>query len=195
MVCLNAGFAYHAPAMNIVLIGYRGSGKSTIGHMLADRLGLHFVDTDDLTCDRLGVRTIAEAWDRFGEIEWRRAEGQAAIDLMHRDNQVVALGGGTIINDHAREAITDRSNTFRIYLRCEPAELYRRIRTDSKFTQTRPNLPELGASIHRIRTMLERREPIYQAAADHVIDVTSQQPEHTVDQAVRFINQATEGAA
>lgn len=180
--------------MNIVLIGYRGSGKSTIGHMLADRLGLQFVDTDDLTCQRLGVDTIAQAWDRFGESEWRRSEGQTAIDLMHHDNQVIALGGGTIINDQAREAIVDRPNTCRIYLRCDPAELYRRIRTDRKFTRTRPNLPELGASVHRIRTMLARREPIYQAAADHMIDVTKQQPKDTVDEAVRLVNQATEGA-
>jgi shikimate kinase len=158
--------------MNIVLFGYRGSGKSTIGRKLADQLWKDFVDTDDAVCRELGVKTIAEAWESCGESAFRDAEADVTQRLLARDEQVIALGGGTVTVERARAAVADADSAIRIYLKCEPEELYRRIKADPKFSETRPDLPELGGSVDRIRETLARREPIYESVADHVFDVT-----------------------
>ncbi len=81
--------------MNLALIGLRGAGKSAVGRMVADRLGLEFVDLDDETPRVLGVERAREAWDSFGEEAFRRAETVALAKALSIEGRVVALGGGT----------------------------------------------------------------------------------------------------
>ncbi len=173
--------------MNLILFGYRGSGKSTVGRIVAERLGHSFFDTDDEACDLLGADTIAEAWDTHGELAWRRTECRAVADLVRSDGQVISLGGGTLMQDAARLAIERCRRCVRFYLQCEEHELFRRIKADPKFTESRPNLPELGASVHRIHVTLAQRDPVYRTVADHVIDVTNQSPDQTADDVLALI--------
>lgn len=169
--------------MNIVLIGYRGSGKTTIGRKLAEQLWKDFIDTDDQALRRLGRRTIAEVWDQLGETAWRDAEADAAADLLERDELVIALGGGTLTHPRAREAVGAAAHATRIYLQCEPEQLLNRIRADHATDAARPNLTSLGGGIEEVKRVLAEREPTYLDLADHVFDVTHVDP----DDAVRYL--------
>ena len=166
--------------MNIVLIGYRGSGKTTIGRRLANQLWKTFVDVDREACRRFGIDSIAEIWRVHGEPAWRATEVDVVREAMEGDEQVIALGGGTLMQPAAREAVEGAASTRRIYLYCEPETLHRRIETDPASSATRPNLTQLGGGVEEIRTMLAEREPVYRAVADVVFDVTHLDPEDAV---------------
>jgi len=77
----------------IALIGYRGTGKSTLGQWLAEKLEIPFVDTDEKVLEYLGMKTVTEAWASLGEEGWRAAERAVIPPLLDLDC-VVALGGG-----------------------------------------------------------------------------------------------------
>jgi len=164
--------------MNIVLIGYRGSGKTTVGRRLAERLGLSFVDVDDEVCDRFGMGTIKEFWDTHGEATFRELEAVATVELLGRDEHVISLGGGTVLSDDARGAIMQARDTVRIYLRCDPQVLSQRIASDPSRQGSRPSsLDASASSIERVRGSLIRREPFYEQTADHVLEVTNLDPD------------------
>jgi len=169
--------------MNIVLIGYRGSGKTTIGRRLAEQTWRDFVDVDQAACKRFGIDSIAEIWQTHGEPAWRAMEVAVVQDHMQRDNQVIALGGGTLMQPGARTAVEQSDNARRIYLQCDADELHRRIDGDPDTAATRPSLSTLGGGIDEIRAMLDEREPVYRAVADHVFDVTHVTP----DEALRHL--------
>ena len=169
--------------MNVVLIGYSGSGKTTIGRRLADKLWKDFVDVDREACRRFGIDSIAEIWRLHGEPAWRETEVQVVQEAMQRDNQVIALGGGTLMQPGAREAVEQAGDVRRIYLYCDPAELHRRIEADPASAATRPNLTAFGGGVEEIRAMLAEREPVYRAVADDELEVTHLKP----DDAVRYL--------
>lgn len=167
--------------MNVVLMGYRGSGKSTIGRLLADRLGLAFIDVDDEVCRRLDRPDIAAVWKDPGEAAFREAESQTVRELIADGGRVIALGGGSVMHERSRTALAAVDHCLRIYLRCEPAELLRRVRSDEKFSRHRPNRPELGGGLEQIQTLLAVREPVYRSLADLEYDVTIASIEQAVD--------------
>jgi shikimate kinase len=166
---------------NVVLMGYRGSGKSTIGRLLADRLGLEFIDVDDEVCRRLDMPDIAAVWNELGEAAFRDAESQTVCELIAGHGRVIALGGGSVMREASRDALAAADGCLRVYLRCEPTELLRRVRSDEKFTRHRPNRPELGGGLEQIQAMLTVREPVYRSLADVEYDVTSGGVEQAVD--------------
>ncbi len=166
--------------MNVVLFGYRACGKTTVGQALAARLRYTFLDTDQRTCERLGNRSIAQVWEELGEPVWRETECDMTAEVLEGDRQVIALGGGTLMQPRAREAV-ERAVAARVYLKCEPAELLRRIRSDPASAATRPNLTGLGGGREEIERMLQEREPVYEAVADTVIDATREPPEKVVE--------------
>lgn len=171
--------------MNIVLFGYRGSGKTTVGRLLADKLWKTFVDTDQECCKRLDNPSIADIWARQGEKAWRDMECQVTREMLARDEMVIALGGGTLMQEPARQAVADADHALRIYLQCEPEVLHRRIAADVATAQTRPNLTNLGGGLEEIKAVLAQRDPVYRAAADQVLKVSDLSPQQTVDQIIR----------
>ncbi|MBC8203857.1 MAG: shikimate kinase [Planctomycetes bacterium] len=82
----------------IALIGYRGTGKSTLGEWLAEELGVPFVDTDEKVLEYLGMKSVTEVWSSIGEEGWRAAERAVIPPLLELDC-VVALGGGAPMVD------------------------------------------------------------------------------------------------
>lgn len=172
--------------MNILLLGYRGSGKTTIGRKLADELWKTFVDTDAEVCKRLGNRTIKRIWDELGEPAFRAAECDLTAELLKSDDQVIALGGGTVMHPAARAAIEAAPNVHRIYLQCEPAELAKRIAGDSQTAAARPNLTALGGGVEEITKVLDEREPVYLALAHKTLDVTRMTPDDAVRHLIRW---------
>jgi shikimate kinase len=158
--------------MAIVLIGYRGSGKTTAGRLLAERLGKAFVDCDEVIVARQG-KSIREIFLTRGEKAFRKAEMKVIAELKSSGDCVIAVGGGAIVREENRRALAGHKI---VYLRCEPAELLRRIKADPASSDNRPNLTSLGGEIEEIQSLLRQREPIYRAAMSAELDVTHLTP-------------------
>jgi len=167
----------------ILLIGLRGSGKSTLGAHLATRLGVEFTDLDDLTLKNMGAHSVAQAWQSEGEPAFRKAEANALRQAIDQsiDGGVIALGGGTPTAPGA-EAIIREAPATTIYLRGVPALLRSRLPADDE-----PNRPSLtGASpTDEIERVFNARDPLYASIADHTIDLTAhEQPDATLQRCI-----------
>ena len=165
--------------MSIVLVGYRGSGKTTIGRLLAERLLYSFVDTDERVVQHSG-KSIKAIFAEEGEKSFRDLECLAVANAVARARHVVALGGGALGRDENRVAIRTADAAV-VYLACEPGELYRRIHADPRTAQSRPNLTSLGGGIDEIKHLLQQREPVYRQMAMLSVDVTMLSAQSVVD--------------
>src|SRR3954447_26051630 len=139
--------------MSVFLIGYRGSGKSTVGRRLADRLWQTFIDVDALIVRRSGRATIKEIFELDGEPVFRDIESDVVREVCLLADHVIGLGGGTLMREQNRRAIQDAGHKM-IYLRCEPEELHRRLNADPQTEATRPSLTRLGGGLEEIKQML-----------------------------------------
>ncbi len=128
--------------MNIVLVGYRGCGKSSVGRKLADRLWRAFVDVDEMIVRKAG-KTIKAIFEEEGEPWFRDLEAQVVHDIMQLDDQVVALGGGTLMFEKNRQTI-EQADAKVIYLRCDADVLCQRIQCDPASAATRPESHRTG---------------------------------------------------
>ncbi|MDD2699894.1 MAG: shikimate kinase [Sideroxydans sp.] len=151
---------------NIILIGMMGSGKTTVGKLLAKQLQKTFVDSDDEIQRRTGV-TIPHIFDVEGEVGFRQRESAVIEELVMRQNIVLATGGGAPLHPISRELL--KQNGVVIYLKSNVHDLWQRTRHD----QSRPLLQTANprASIQRL---YEERDPIYSAMADIVIPTGKQ---------------------
>jgi shikimate kinase len=166
--------------MSIVLIGYRGCGKTSIGRKLADRLWQPFVDTDDLVVKKAG-KGIKDIFDQDGEPKFRQLEAEVIKDVAKLQEHVIALGGGGATRSENVKVLRDAGHKL-IYLRCEPHELHRRIQLDPNSASTRPNLTGAGG-VEEISAVMAEREPAYRAAAQAELDVTHL----SVDEALVYV--------
>lgn len=169
--------------MNIVLHGYRGCGKTSIGKKLANELWKDFVDLDDRVRQRFNNQTIADIWAEHGQAAFRQAEAAAVAELLASDNQVIALGGGTLTTDAGRAAVESADNATRIYLRCAPDTLAQRIASDTTTAAERPSLTGSADAAAEVEQVLAQRDPVYREVADIVFDVTH----CSIDEAVRHL--------
>lgn len=148
--------------MNIVLIGYRGTGKSSVGRALAAKLGLDLVSTDKEIVRRAG-RSIpdivaAQGWEYF-----RNLESEVCRELADKDRLIVDTGGGAILRPENVEALKRRGKVF--WLTASVETIAKRIGGDDQ----RPSLTGTKSFIDEVQDVLRERTPKYQAAADHVI--------------------------
>ena len=173
--------------MMIVLMGYRGSGKTSVGRVLAERVGCEFVDLDDRIRSRFGGLSVAEIWREHGEGRFREVEVEETRRLMVRDGAgwgVVALGGGTLMQPGAREAVEGaggEGEAVRVYLRCPVEELARRIAGDAGTAGQRPSLTGRGV-LEEVAEVLAVRGPVYEAGADVVVEVGGRGVEEVVEE-------------
>jgi shikimate kinase len=155
--------------MNLLLIGLRGSGKTTIGREVAARTGMRFVDLDDVTLLALGAASVKEAWSRFGEAGFRRAEVEALRNALGGEDQVVALGGGTPTAPGALELIraAQQAGTAEVvYLRTAPSTLRSRLEGQ---VGDRPSLTGADPLVE-IDVVFAKRNRAYLALADAVVN-------------------------
>jgi shikimate kinase len=171
--------------MSTVLIGYRGSGKTSIGKRLADRLWQKCIDTDEMVIKKAG-KSIADIFQQDGEAKFRELESQAVKEAAAISDVVIALGGGAPIREANRKAIKDAGHRV-IYLKCEPEELLRRIQADPDTPKSRPNLTEFGGGVEEISKVLAEREPIYRLMADAELEVTYLTPDEAMVYIVRLL--------
>jgi shikimate kinase len=171
--------------MSTVLIGYRGSGKTTIGRRLADRLWQPFVDIDDLIVQRAG-KSIKEIFEQEGEPHFRDLETAVIGDVSKLQEHVIGLGGGSLGREQNRDLLRSAGHRI-IYLRCDANELTRRIQEDPNSDSTRPSLTSLGGGLEEVCQMLSQREPIYRQVMHAELDVTSLSPDEAVVYIVRMM--------
>jgi shikimate kinase len=147
--------------MLITLIGYRGTGKSTIAPRLALRLKFDWVDAD-VELENYTGRSIREIFATDGEPEFRRIEREVLAQLLKRDRLVVAAGGGAILNEATRQEIREAGPV--VWLQASVETIARRILRDGTVSTHRPNLTSTGG-IDEIRTLVMKREPLYRECA------------------------------
>ena len=171
--------------MSIALLGYRGSGKSTVGKRLADRLWQPFVDTDELVVRKAGT-PIRDIFANQGEDAFRDLESQVVAEVAKLPEHVIALGGGAVLREENRRALKEAGLKL-IYLRCEPDELVKRIQADPLSGETRPDLTELGGGVEEVRRVLAAREPVYRSVMTAELDVTHLSPQDAVVYVIRLL--------
>lgn len=167
--------------MSVILVGYRGSGKTSIGRKLASRLWWKFVDTDVLITER-AARTIKEIFEQQGEPHFRELEALAVQQACALPDHVIALGGGAILKEENRAQIKSSKHKV-IYLRCKSAVLLQRIQSDTATAMNRPNLTAMGG-ITEVENLLTLREPMYREVMTSELDVTNL----SIDEAVVHIS-------
>jgi shikimate kinase len=152
--------------MNLFLIGYRCTGKSTVGKRLADHLGWSFVDTDRLVVEKTG-RSIFRMVDENGWLYFREQERKALESVSCTDRQVVATGGGIILDE--RNITSMKQSGVVIWLKASERTIETRMVSDDTTIDSRPSLTGEGL-IAEITTVLAERHPFYEKAADWSMD-------------------------
>ena len=171
--------------MSVFLIGYRGCGKTTVGKRLADRLWHKFVDSDDLIVKQAGM-SIKDIFEQEGEEFFRDREAGVLLDLVPLDDHVIAMGGGVIVREDNRNVLKQSGHSI-IYMKCDPKELYRRIKADPNTPAMRPGLTELGGSLEEITKLMTVREPIYRSIMTAELDVTHLNPQDACTYIARLL--------
>ena len=152
--------------MNVYLIGYRCTGKTTVGQRLARRLGLRFVDGDRELVREEG-RSIDDVVREHGWPHFRRLEKERLRQWCRTDGLAVATGGGVVL-DPGNVSAMQRTGTV-VWLRAAPATVRLRMAADPATGTQRPGLTQAGA-LAEIEEVMTRREPLYRGAARLRID-------------------------
>lgn len=146
----------------IVLVGLPGSGKSSVGRRLAQRLDLSFVDSDLVIERRIGC-SIRDYFEREGEAAFRDLEEAVLLEQMSVHRGVLATGGGSVLREANRRTLREHGHV--IYLRSSPEDLFRRLRHDVK----RPLL-QVADPLGRLRELHSVRDPLYRETAHDVVE-------------------------
>lgn len=144
--------------MNIILSGFMGCGKTTIGKIIARKLNLDFIDTDKLIEEREG-RKIREIFDTDGEGYFRDKEHEICAELSREDNMVIATGGGALTFNRNKEVLSKNGRI--IFIDVDLDTIIKRIGNDSR----RPLLNS------ETRALFDKRNPIYKKNCDFTITV------------------------
>jgi len=160
--------------MNIVLIGYRGTGKSEVGRILADCLNMTCIGMDAEIVRRAGM-SIPEIVAKYGWPGFRDMESAVTRDLAGRDHLIIDTGGGVIERPLNMELL--KKNAVVFWLRASITVIVSRIAGSCE----RPALTQGKTFTEEVAEVLERRTPIYRSAADHEIDTDALTPEAVAD--------------
>ena len=163
---------------NIVLVGFMGTGKSTVGRVIAQKLGFHFIDTDDVI-EQTSKAKISDIFAEHGEVYFRDLESQAVKSVALMKNQVVATGGGVVLRSSNIDLLRTGGPIF--CLNATPKAIWDRVRS----SQSRPLLrgPD---PLKKIETLLDKRAPYY-ALADHQIETTGVSVDRVADEIISYI--------
>ena len=162
----------------VVLVGLMGSGKSTVGALVAQRTGRALVDVDAVITARMS-KTVRELWEEGGEAAYRYLESDVVLEVL-RDAAptVLAAPGGAVLDPAVRAALVD---SFVVWLRTSPSTLAGRVRSGDH----RPLLEDSPAEA--FAAMAEMRSGLYRQVADAIIDTDGRAPESIADEVVGLI--------
>lgn len=170
---------------NLVLIGYRATGKTSVGARLARILKRPFIDLDEVLVQEAG-RSIAAIVAQGGWEEFRRREKALVACWGARRGQVLATGGGVVLDPENIEVL--RENGIIVWLTADPATIQSRLTRDRPRDRNRPSLT--GAdTIREVEEVLASRQPLYQAAAQVIIDTTHRSLDQVVEQVLAALKE------
>lgn len=152
----------HLFPFNIVLIGFMGSGKTSVGTELSTLLEMDYIDTDDVIVENSGT-SINEIFSIYGETEFRRLETQAIKGLQDTRNTIISCGGGVVLNPENIDLL--KNNGRVVWLGVSPQEAFSRLSGDNN----RPLLKD-NFTVEKLSQILESRLPLYKDAGDVIID-------------------------
>jgi shikimate kinase len=154
----------------LVLFGFMGVGKSAVGRILSERTGLEYVDLDSEIVGRMR-KTIPQIFEEEGEAGFRAVEREVAREVAGRKGQVIACGGGTVLDPENVASL--RSSSVMVLLTAEPRVILERVEEEG---DVRPLL-KVEDKIGRIEGLLSARLPRYLEAADLILDTSEMTPE------------------
>ena len=161
----------------IILTGYRGTGKTSIGKILADLLGFDFIDTDTAIEKRQG-ESVAELVSRGGwDLFWQKEEDML-LELTGRKNIVIASGGASFMHEEAWEKL--RLNGLSVWLTVDLKTICQRLAADAETDDHRPPLTEMG-TMDEIAMVLSERQPLYEKSSDIAINTEGKNPEEVAE--------------
>lgn len=166
--------------MNIVLIGYRGTGKSHVGHLLGKHFGRKLVSMDEEIVKTAGM-PIPEIVEKFGWSHFRDLETAEARKLAGLDRLIIDCGGGVIERPENTEIIRQNSQVF--WLQASVDSIVARIKNDT----SRPALVAGKTFTEEVAEVLERRSPLYQDAAHHEINTDNRTPQQVAELIVSLL--------
>lgn len=169
--------------MNLVLIGFRGTGKTTVGKILAQRTGLNFIDTDELIEKKMGI-SIQEIVFRSGWPVFRALESKVIKEVACGDQQVIAAGGGAVLDEQNVQAL--KNNGFIIWLKASLQVISSRLTKDPGTLTKRPSLTGKG-TLEEIEEAFKSREKIYARIAGLEIDTTDLNAEMVAEKILRSL--------
>jgi len=167
---------------NIFLVGFMGAGKSTVGKILAEKIGYKFLDADKAVEDRAGT-TITDIFSEHGEPYFRDMESETTESLASGEKQVIATGGGVVQRDRNWDAM--KSNGITIYLKASIETIWERIKDDT----TRP-LMQVENPVETARDLLNKRTPMYEKA-DIILLTDDLSLEQAADEILALLNSQT----
>ncbi len=170
---------------NIILTGYRCTGKTGVGKRLSERLKLPFYDTDEIIIEKAGM-SITEIVKKGGWDEFRLREKEAIKELGLNRNCIIATGGGAFETLENREVL--KNNSLFIWLSADVKTIVKRMRSDQKSMSHRPSLSH-DDLVTECSVILEKREPVYRELADLIIDTSDKGIDKVADEICRFLNQ------
>jgi shikimate kinase len=169
--------------MVVTLIGYRGTGKTSVAKPLAARLGFEAIDADAEIEQRAG-RTIRQIFAEAGEPVFRALERDVMAELLDRDRLVIAAGGGAVLDPGTRARIETAGPA--VWLRASVDTIERQVAGDRATLDRRPNLTASGGR-REIEEMLALREPIYRRCATITVDIDGRAINDIVDEILRAL--------
>ena len=175
--------------MNIILIGYRCTGKTSVGRRITERFQLPFYDTDELITSRTG-RAIGEIVGERGWGFFREEEKAVIRGLAGAADTVIAVGGGAVMEAENREVLK-RSGLF-IWLTADMRTIVQRMKSDKAGAEQRPPLFG-GSSAREASETLKERMPIYRELADLTVDTSGKGIEAVVEEVCDLLVQRISG--
>jgi len=171
--------------MNIVLIGYRGTGKTSVARALSDRLDKPWIDAD-VEIERQAGKSIAEIFAESGESAFRDLESKVVAELAKRDGWILALGGGAILREENRVQIKKAGPA--VWLTATAQTIHYRMTGDPTTSGKRPDLTATGG-LAEIESLLEVRTPIYEACADICVDTEDKSLDQIADEVIQALDE------
>jgi len=177
------------PHTNIVLIGYRGTGKTAVAQRLAELLGCDWADTDDEIEQRAG-KSIADLFQSVGEAGFRDLESQCVEELTERDDLVLAAGGGAVLRESNRQLLKAFGHT--VLLTATPETICHRLAGDPQTADRRPKLTNAGG-LTEVEDLLAQRTPIYRQCADLTVDTECRTPSEVAEEIIDQLGLSPKG--
>lgn len=160
---------------NIILIGFMGCGKTSVGIKLSYQMKRTMIDTDKWI-EQKQKMTVSEIFDAYGEEAFRQMETECLKELIRTaDKQIISVGGGLPMREENHSLLKELGKV--VYLKVTPETVYERLKDDT----TRPLL-QVEDPMERIRSLMAQRAPIYEKCADRIVEVSDKTFEEVLKQ-------------